>query len=194
MPVEMRDQLERAKGKRSAGQELLHRLQLSFNQDRENERVPSVRAIAFLISEIAEQIHYWLPSYWHTDPYLFRSFKLAVMKLLDALEPKGEIRVPPLMREVLKEPSNFPGEADLIKSIAQSPEAYADEAFKRVWSNFQMPRPRSKKWADAVRRFDTVDPDMPGIGSSVLRMQERTYYGMNDAKRDLVVRPRRRKS
>src|SRR5262245_4874704 len=72
MPRRLRDQLEKARGRRSAGQELLSRLQASFARDDELDRMPTLRALCFLIAEIGEPIHAWGPaSVWRYNPFLF---------------------------------------------------------------------------------------------------------------------------
>jgi hypothetical protein len=38
--------------------------------------------------------HHFEDGPWHRDPFMFRAFKLAVAKILDALEPSGEMRPP----------------------------------------------------------------------------------------------------
>src|SRR5215204_2534089 len=95
MPKEMREELEKAANKRdwSVSQELLRRLNASFMRDRERSRDRSLRALCFLISEIAEGVVLPIPDFrldnlrplWRTNPFLFRAFKLAVGKLLNAL-------------------------------------------------------------------------------------------------------------
>jgi hypothetical protein len=90
-----RAQLEAAAKRRdwTVTEELLWRLRASFARDHERQRDPPLRAWCFLISDLASYIHYETPN-WHKNPFWFRAFKLGVTGLLDALEPKGEIRSP----------------------------------------------------------------------------------------------------
>jgi hypothetical protein len=190
MPARMRDQIEAARGRRSAGQEVLTRLQESFKRDEEQDRIPSLRALCFLMAEVGEGIHYWDPEGWRYNRFLFVAFTRAVTKLLEALTPAGQIKTPDLMRVSMEVESPIPAEAERIKSIARSPEALADDAFRRVWSALQTPRKPQADLAFLDKKF----PDMPGIGSQIFSMQERTYYGMQHAARDLAAaKPRRRK-
>src|SRR5262249_100712 len=98
MPQEMRGHLRKAakRGGKTEGQELLTRLNRTFAQEHRQERDRAMRAITFCIEEVAEHANYWHPGHWHSDPYLFAAFKLAVGKLLDALTPAGKIVTPPL--------------------------------------------------------------------------------------------------
>ena len=94
MPEEMRDELQKAAGEsgRSITQEVLHRLQQSFVQDRKTNRDPATRALCFLFSELAEYVHHGTPD-WRSDPFLFRAFKIAIPKLLDNMpEPLAGLR------------------------------------------------------------------------------------------------------
>jgi hypothetical protein len=99
MPDDLRSQLEVAARKRGRNltDELLGRLRGSFAREREHERNPTTRALGYLISAMAElhagsaSKYSRLPKRpWTRDPFLFRSFKLAVAQLLDALEPPGD--------------------------------------------------------------------------------------------------------
>src|SRR5262249_30665631 len=107
MSVRMTDAMRKALMKaakdsdRSITQELLHRLEGSFVQDRKNERDPASKALCFLFAELAEYVHLGT-SDWRSDPFLFKAYKLAVPKLLDGLpEPEGKIATPQLFRIML---------------------------------------------------------------------------------------------
>jgi hypothetical protein len=99
MPDDIRAQLEAAarKRRRNVSEELLARLRVSFARERELDRKPATRALNYLISAIADlhaesAIRYGrLPKRpWTRDPFLFRSFKLTVARLLEVLEPPGD--------------------------------------------------------------------------------------------------------
>jgi hypothetical protein len=64
----------------------------------EKQRDRVMRALCFLISEIAETVHLRdaLSKEWHRDPFLFREFRAGVAKLLDELAPPDDARPPPL--------------------------------------------------------------------------------------------------
>ena len=122
MPAEMRKQLEaaaRANG-RSLSQELLRRLRESFHRERDKARDPAMRALCFLMAETAHHaVGYHkikphppkgltleeaalgeitleeIPMFdWRSNPFFYRAFKIAFIKLLNALEPQGEIKPP----------------------------------------------------------------------------------------------------
>src|SRR6516165_10703067 len=105
MPDDMRAKLEADAKKRSWSltQELLWRVQDSFNQERDKRRDSALRALNFVIAQIAERVSggIYVPydefrqellKEWRTDPFKFKAFKFAVVKLLDHLQPAGEIR------------------------------------------------------------------------------------------------------
>jgi hypothetical protein len=95
MPDGLRAELDAAARKRgrNVSEELLARLRSSFAREREHQRDPALRAWGFLISEVASYSHFQTPN-WHKNPWWFRAFKLAVIELLNALEPRGELRPP----------------------------------------------------------------------------------------------------
>jgi hypothetical protein len=100
MPADMRAGLERSAAKRRQGgwsltQEILWRLQRSFDRERDERRDPASRALCYLLAEVISAV---APNTagpnWRSDPFAFRAIKLAFGQILDALEPKGEIRTP----------------------------------------------------------------------------------------------------
>jgi hypothetical protein len=99
MQEDMRDQLEAGAKKRNwtVTEELLWRLRGSFAREEEEKRDPVTRALCYLISQIADPAHPGVPGVgrdWHRNPFMFRAFKLGVAKLLDAIEPLGEVESP----------------------------------------------------------------------------------------------------
>ncbi len=101
MPHDMRGTLSaaaRASGK-SVTQELLRRLNDSFRRDRDRKRDPASRALCFLLAELIELVKLNTaenpqPSEWRSNPFAFRSVRLAFAHVMDALEPKGKMRAP----------------------------------------------------------------------------------------------------
>jgi hypothetical protein len=101
---EMRERLEASAAKRAEwkrnwnlSQEILFRLRCSLDKEREHQRSQPMRDLCWLISDMAKRELYTdLPEQqsWHHDPFTFRAFKVAVTKLLDRLEPNGEMRRP----------------------------------------------------------------------------------------------------
>src|SRR5262245_37741976 len=136
MPEHLRKQLEAAADKsgRSASQELLARLNSSFSRDRNEDQDRPIRAICFLITELKNNIAVAKSAVeWHRDPFLFRAFKIAVGKLLDELEPSGEmLPPPPTLREHSGESPHpvLQKIADAMDKQRQSPQGVAKNA---VW-------------------------------------------------------------
>jgi hypothetical protein len=109
---EMREELEKAARKRASrnpgwnlSQEILFRLRCSLNRELEHQRNQPMRDLCWLISDMAKrELHTDLPEqqFWHRDPFTFRAFKVAVAKLLDRLEPAGEMRPPRTLANVFQ--------------------------------------------------------------------------------------------
>jgi hypothetical protein len=102
MDDDLRNQLEAVTGKRAErkrnwniSQEILLRLRCSLDKERENRRSAAMRALCYVISELGRReffTDFADRRSWHREPFTFRAFKLAVTRLLDELEPPGEIR------------------------------------------------------------------------------------------------------
>jgi hypothetical protein len=191
MPAELRSQLEAAarRSGKSLTQEMLTRLDGSLNKDRNKAVDPAMRALCFLFSSLAYAVHWNMPN-WRSDRFLFRGIKIGIGKLLDALEPSGEIKLPDFWRaahaaaidESMSELTKAWPES-IIPAI-QSPEAMADHAVRVTLQNYASPRPQN--W-DALRSFASM-PEYQEIGGKVLKHQEDLYYGMKDARKDLRIK------
>jgi hypothetical protein len=103
---ELRAQLEAAARKNAkqnptwnVSREMVRRLRQSFRRERDDHRDRAMRAICHLVAETGRRglrTDDPLEGYgWHRDPFKFKTFKLAIAKLLDAIEPPGEVRMPP---------------------------------------------------------------------------------------------------
>jgi Arc-like DNA binding dprotein len=185
MPDDMRAQLESAAKKhrptkRSLTQELLKRLERSFNEDREKSRDPALRALLYLIGEVAEGVTNPAPvrlkntrPLWHSDPFLFRAFRIAVDKLLDEFEPPGEIKPPPGFVEPADGFEIFTA-SKYMRDIYQSPKTLGGFVAAGIMRALYSPAP-ADNLADWPRpRWDD--------------------YGMQSASRDLGLKPKGRKS
>jgi hypothetical protein len=192
MPEGLRKQLEAAaiKSGRSASQELLRRLNNSFIRDRHKDRGPPIRAICFLISELASSVQWRRSPQWHRNPFTFRAFKIGVAKLLDAIEPKGEIQPLPLgsyIEEVKKRVKGDPLEKEYVQSAKflvkgwKSPQQVANRAVKSTLRDLFVPR---KAVITLVENEHTSEYARSLYASSV-REHERIWYGMADVRRDL---------
>lgn len=134
MPEWMWKELQAAKRKSGRGttQEVLRRLQYSFNEDRRKSRDPALQALLYLIGEVAEGVTNTyefrvkdMRPLWRSNPFLFRAFKLAVAKLLDALEPAGDIESPATL-EITKDVTLDLTGPNFVRDIYRTPETLAD--------------------------------------------------------------------
>jgi hypothetical protein len=134
MPTDMRKQLAVSAARRQNGagwslsQELLYRLQHSFDRERDERRDPANRALSYILAEIisfvagAAGAPY---SEWRSDPFAFRTIKLAFALVLDALEPKGKIRAPrtkdqPILGDTFIRGSHFEIPGNTPEEMARS--------------------------------------------------------------------------
>jgi hypothetical protein len=196
MPAEMRKQLEAAANKsgKNVTQELLRRLQNSFNRDREKSRDPALRALCFLIAEIAEGVVLPEPirfpnayPLWRSNPFLFRAFKLAVGKLLDALEPPGEIQAPVTLEpaEGVKIPLGPLDQPEFLLNKYVSPEALSNYVIADIWTALHGTTPAQTRYEEMRRAIKQSNRDR--------RIDRFAYdtYEMQDARRDLQIRGER---
>lgn len=170
MPTDIREKLRKAAAKngRSASQELLGRLKKSLDDETYKDRDRAMKALCFLISELAVAVTGWSDSKnrpaanWRTDPFFFHAFSLAVAQVLNAIAPKGKIRNPQWIRER--------GDAVLSYGLPES---------------FSSPEVRGKFAADFVlqwlhvARFEDVE------GRKLPSNFEKRIYGMVQARSDL---------
>ena len=178
MPAKMREELEKAAKKqgRKLSQEVLSRLNYSLDESRRKSRDRTVRALSYLIEEIAEGVTLGAHSIgkfpdlwplWRSNPFLFRAFKLAVGQVLDGLEPRGKIKSPATLR-VAKHIELDLTEPRFVADIYKSPEALAD--FVATGILHALTRTTLKKREDRKTRWDW-DGD----------------YAMESARRDLSL-------
>lgn len=175
MPADMRTQLQKAANAngRSVSQELLRRVQEGFHSERDRDRDPAMRALCFLIAQLACEVSGFItedgtPVYdWRTTPFFFRAFKLAVGQLLDAIEPKGEICAPAFVEDT---------EANYL-SVS-------------LFTSFQSPEARASVAAETVLRLlhRTKFPEMPK--SLHKRYLSGEADGYQSAQRDLRIASR----
>jgi hypothetical protein len=205
LPPEMRDQLEAAaqRSGRSLSQEMLARLDSSLNRDRNKAVDPAMRALCFLFSQLAYSIHWNMPN-WRSDRFLFKAIKIGITKLLDALEPSGQIKLPDFWKvhaAWVTDESAFEGNESLMKALAamresvipaiQSPESMADYAVREILKDYHSPQPQ-KKWEDIRDTWSAMGGLAAELGPEnhgrVLKQREDLYYGMNNARKDLRIK------
>lgn len=184
IPDDMRKQLESeaTESGESVAQVLLWHLRQSFNRNRELEREPAMRALCFLIAELAHNVSSLIdgrgrPLFdWRSDPFFFRAFKLAVAQLLDALEPGGEIEPPELILRGKKiKPGSKEGLQSRFVRTYETPEARAETAVRTLLSMLQ--RAPHLSWIT-----EKYDPHFKALW-------RRREYGLADARRDLEFDP-----
>jgi Arc-like DNA binding domain len=212
MPEDLRKRLEVAaeKSGRSTSQELLARLNTSFARERDQNRDPAVGAICFLISQLAKEftlLKKMIPAQkevrWHQIPFVFRTFKLAVGGLLDALEPKKEIDsklVEQVAAEMRKQSKGTVIEeiekqrADELVQAWKSPEGVAKKAVRRIlWHLFlgtNDPTIGKTTWEEAKPNWKPSDPgdkNAEALAAYWNLEAERQWFGFERAARDLQL-------
>ena len=187
MPAEMREQLESSASDngRSVSQEVLRRIQESFHRDRDRARDPAMRALCFLIAQLAGEVAgptdtQGRPYFdWRNDRFFFRAFKLAVAKVLDALEPSCEIRSPIGVFDNLRKDEEGIRLFEMFKATYETPEARADTSARTLMSSLMQ--------SDFdTYYFNEVAPNHKAKGL-------REFYGLIDARRDLQLKTESKK-
>jgi hypothetical protein len=188
---DLREQLEtaaiaRQKRNWNLTQEILLRLRASLSNEREQQRDPPMRALCFLIAQLANHVvgpkilreGKELALYnWRADPFFYKAFKIAVGQLLDALDPPGPIKPYEITVE---------NGADL------------DPSTRRYLETFKTPEARAQHSADyvltAFRTFPQWDAETREearklVTESGTPLLIREFYGIPDAALALAVKP-----
>jgi hypothetical protein len=186
VPKAMRSQLEL--GARERGwtltDELMWRLRNSFNREREERRDPAIRALSYLIAELAHHVasgaymgdrEFALYS-WRRSPFCYRALKIAVGKLFDALEPPGPVTLPTID---VDNPERLDSYTQRWIDSFGAPESRAEFAVNHVLAALRTLPRVSEEQREENRR-------LIGEHSSIMHQ----FYGMSDAARDLALRPR----
>src|SRR6516164_3308099 len=180
---ELRERLEVEVGKRAQrrrnwnlSQEILMRLNQSLSREQERGRDPAMRALLFLIGELAENIIAGsdFRMKWHKNPFLFQALKLGTTKVLDAIAPPGEI----------ESPYKVPKVSEAFANCHRTPEDAAESSAFYVLSRLYDPRLLTRLFAGDISRL-RAEPDKYPDG--MLDEVEREYYGMSAALRDLGI-------
>lgn len=163
----------------------------------ENARDPSVSAICFLISELAEYIRWPKPDGWHSNPFLFRAFKIAVARLLDALEPRGEMQAPPIderIEQYAKKAKGGPFEWVAIEKAAEirdtwkSPQSAGAKAAEYTLYELYKTVPDLDKdlWVSFLNHPKAAKGSKE-IAQTELMEFERRWHGMPRVRRNLYL-------
>jgi hypothetical protein len=185
MPADMRAELEAAAQKRgrSLTQELLVRLQVSLSKKRLARHDQATRALCFLFSHVADLIAMPSRHDWYRNPYLFRAFKFAVAKLLDALEPPGEIQPPFHILSRGDVPSPGMKLKGGMAAPWETPEGMADVMAAATLTTLSRPQ-QLEPQAKATLRH-ALPPD---VAEMIIEEFEDNFYGMSDVRRDLGMK------
>lgn len=191
---DLREQLEavataRQKRNWNLSQEILLRLRSSLNNEREEQRSPEMRALCFLIAQLADQIvgpklfdlderKEFAIYNWRANPFFYRAFKIAVGQLLDALDPPGPIEPCEITVEDGADPD--PSTRRYLETF-KTPEARAQYSADYVLTAFR----GFPQWSAETREEQRKLVTEYGLPSLI-----RDFYGMPDAARDLAVKPR----
>jgi hypothetical protein len=144
-----------------------------------------VRALCFLIAQLAE--HIIGPTLmgekgdavrlydWRNDRFFFRALKIAVGRLLDALEPPGPIEPHEI---TFKETDLNPSERRWLASY-KTPEARAEYSV-----DYLLTALREAPHLTALQHEERAS--LAAMYTPLMR----EFYGMQDAARDLAVKPR----
>jgi|HubBroStandDraft_3_1064219.scaffolds.fasta_scaffold406463_1 hypothetical protein len=153
MPDDMRAQLGGAAQKRgwTLTDELMWRLRNSFNRERDEKRDPPSRALCYLLAQTIATASYNVRDRdWRSDPFTFRTIKLAFDEIMDALAPRGEIRPPEPPEEDPENPEDpesrdmywwfVPGTSAFRALRQETPEDAADFTAKVILRELAAPR------------------------------------------------------
>jgi len=184
MDDDIRRQLDAAVGRQklrkpqwNLSQEILWRLRVSLHEEHEGERRdPALRALCFLISQLAHHVVGPLPTDWRSNLFFYTAFKIAVHQLLDALDPPG-----PGHGYTLKLKNRETSESmRRYLETFESPEARAAYSADVVLSAFrEIPRWSHERREEQRKLVETLGPSFV-----------QSFYGMPDAARDLTPKPR----
>ena len=182
-------------------------LALGLDERRRRSRNAQLKAVGFLIEQIALGVGFvavrW-PStqifdnkdhttrsrdiekkwqdMWRKDPFRYQAFTLAVSQLLEALKPKGEIKLPLEIEiaRMMNESAPPPAVRHRWEHKYKSPENLAASVFADVWS--QLFEENISDVEREVSRLETVGEKRQA------EMRRLDFYAMQDARRDLKSR------
>jgi hypothetical protein len=189
IPENLRGELESAAKKRGRKltREVIWRLQVSLNRERIDRQDQVMRALCFLFTDVAEKLRLHEGLYfregrkWHRDPFTFRAFKLAVGKLLDALEPSGEAKSP----FVKLENSDEPLHQQLVEWF-KTPDSAATHAATLTLESLFRPKKITAEDRAAIEQLESEILDY-GSGDLMIENFEREYFAMDTVGRVLGI-------
>jgi hypothetical protein len=178
MPDDLRAALEAAAGKngRSLTQELIRRLAGSLRRDQIDRHDRITGALGGLVSVVANSTPRPAGAVkWHRDPFAFQVFRLSVAKVLDALQPPGELRSP--FADVKPDDPGYHA-----TEWARTPESAA--AFVAAHTLDELFRPKKMTVEQKARLQD----HFPEHSRSTIEAYEREFYIMDQIGRVLGIK------
>jgi hypothetical protein len=100
-------------------------LEEALDQRRTNERNNPTRALSYLIGELADIVAPAalkmtnFASDWRHDPFLFETYKLSIVRVMDALRPAGDVTSPLDRQPALEGATNVWGPLDTPEKRAE---------------------------------------------------------------------------
>jgi hypothetical protein len=181
IPDDMRRHLEAEASEKNASiaERLVWHLRRSFNRQRDEERDPSLHGLLLLIANLAEVLSQEGPdsefgTYWRTNWFTFRAFKVAVGKLLaDLNEPPTPAHYP-FTEEFLKQAIDRmvkdgydPEYARLWMEIHKSPEALGAFVFSRLGEHHSRPGPFTSMDRAYIHHSPTIERDIRALPNAM---------------------------
>ena len=169
IPDDMRKQLEdeAAVKDESMAQRLMWHLRQSFYLQHDKERDPALRGLLYLISNLAENLSLEGPAsefrtFWRTNWYAFVAFKIAVGKLLDALEepPKPSPRAQKQFKELLEREAELGHLSPEYARARSSPDALGASEFSRLWRDVHRIDPLSERERELIRMRPQIEREL----------------------------------
>ena len=162
IPDDMRKQLEdeAAAKDESMAQRLMWHLRQSFNRQQDKDRDPALHALLYLIGYLAEDLSLEGPAsefrtYWRTSWTAFVAFKIAVGKLLDALEepPKPTPRDQKIFKELCERETELGHLSPEYARARSSPDALGAFEFAILRERASRTDPLSETEREYIRLF-----------------------------------------
>jgi hypothetical protein len=151
-----------------------------LKERRAAEKDPAMRALCFLIAQLARHVVGPTDASWRSSPFFYEAFKFAVVQLLDALDPPGTYGEPPQM------------------TVAEPPGAAINPSLQRYLASFRNSQARAEYSADLVlsllREIPFWNEERRDRANKIVGAHSPSavgaLYGMSDAAEDLAVAPR----
>jgi hypothetical protein len=207
IPDDMRKQLESeaAEKNESMAQRLMWHLRQSFNREVDKQRDPALQGLLYMIGQLAERlaggsymaagpVRYERQRWWRTDLFRFRAFKVAVKKLLDAIEEPLKGSRSPTEKEIREGFKKWSTDPEFLKEMAdayKSPESLGAHEFTYFWSDvIRSSELLTEADIEKMREVETNYPDHPNYS----REMERENYNLQKASKALELKPRTAKT